>query len=650
MLKYKYPLFGFIIIFSITLIGITIEDIIHEFSLVYALSSLHHYYTPIILGIIGAILGYVLKRIQIKESNIEFELAISKDKFKVLYEKAPLSYQSLDKNGRFIDINPAWESTFGYSKEEVLGNYFHEYMTPESSKLQKEKFSKFLTCGEVSGVEFEMINKAGKHISVNLFGKVNYDENNKVINTHCILADISEQKSANEALLLSEERFKRLSDLTFEGILIHENGIVKEMNESLQKMLGYSENELYGKNALDTIVHPDYKNEVNKYINWDQSPPYEIMAIKKDGNNLHIEIESHNMDYMGRTLRVTAVRNITKRKEAQSDLKRFHTAVEQSATSIVITDNQGHIQYANTKFYEQTGYLPGEVLGKTPSILKSGKHNTQFYNILWEIINKGEVWNAEICNKKKNGELYWEKMTITPVLNDSGEIINFIAVKEDITDKKQTERNLLNAIIDTEEKERKRFAENLHDELGPFLSGINLYINELRYEDVDYEKRLSLIDYLNYFVNEAVEKTRSISHQLMPNILYDYGLVVALESFCNKINKAKNISIKLNSNIKKTIGNKTLEVVLYRMAIELINNTMKHANATEITIDLVIDEEIFQFIYSDNGIGFNLDEKLKDNSGLGLQNTINRLKSIEGNYEFSSNKNKGVLYKFVIPL
>ena len=125
-----------------------------------------------------------------------------------------------------------------------------------------------------------------------------------------------------------------------------------------------------------------------------------------------------------------------------NEMQKLTIAVEQSSNLIVITDTNGNIEYVNSIFTTVTGYTPEEVIGKTPRILKSGTHPKEYYEELWKTIKSGKPWKGEIQNSTKNGNLFWEQTTITPITNSKGEITNFIAIKEDLTKFKEKEREL----------------------------------------------------------------------------------------------------------------------------------------------------------------------------------------------------------------
>ena len=124
------------------------------------------------------------------------------------------------------------------------------------------------------------------------------------------------------------------------------------------------------------------------------------------------------------------------------EIKKLSQALEQSPTSIIITDIKGKIEYVNRQFLNTSGYLEDEIIGKNPRIQNSGVHSKEFFTKLWKTIMSGKNWYGEICNKKKTGELHWEYTSISPLRNSNQKIINFIAVKEDITERKEIEQKL----------------------------------------------------------------------------------------------------------------------------------------------------------------------------------------------------------------
>jgi polar amino acid transport system substrate-binding protein len=134
--------------------------------------------------------------------------------------------------------------------------------------------------------------------------------------------------------------------------------------------------------------------------------------------------------------------DITERKRAEGELRKLSRAVEQSSSTVVVTDLAGNIEYANPKFTQTTGYTLEEVMGQNPRVLKSGVQPQEFYVDLWETIASGREWHGEFCNRKKNGELYWEAASISPIRDASGETTHYVAIKDDITERRRIEQEI----------------------------------------------------------------------------------------------------------------------------------------------------------------------------------------------------------------
>ncbi|UCH63934.1 MAG: PAS domain-containing sensor histidine kinase [Fidelibacterota bacterium] len=175
---------------------------------------------------------------------------------------------------------------------------------------------------------------------------------------------------------------------------------------------------------------------------------------------------------------------ITKQKQIELKIKQLSTAVEQSPASIVITDPSGTIEYVNPKFTEVTGYKYEEVIGQNPRVLKSGSQPVEFYSTLWKTITSGKEWRGDFCNRKKNGEVYWENASISPIKSSTGEITHFVAVKEDIT-----ERKLAEEALEAAEKRYRQLVEETSDTVFTIdLEGTFTYVNPSAETITGYEE------------------------------------------------------------------------------------------------------------------------------------------------------------------
>lgn len=221
-----------------------------------------------------------------------------------------------------------------------------------------------------------------------------------------------------------------------------------------------------------------------------------------------------------------------------------------------------------------------------------------------------------------------------------GEI--FLSIKKAEKLRLESEIKVLNAIILTEEKERKRFSADLHDGLGPLLSTIKLYINSLKSKKYDEEQKANIVRNADSVIDEAILSTREIANNLMSNVLSDFGFIPAIESFIKQVQNTDAINIDFKLKNFESRLDQGMEIILFRTVKELINNTLKHAHAKNIFIKLSYDRKFINLLYKDDGVG--CDEKIlndQGSDGMGLRNIFSRLKSINGTYDFTGGSGKG---------
>ncbi len=213
--------------------------------------------------------------------------------------------------------------------------------------------------------------------------------------------------------------------------------------------------------------------------------------------------------------------------------------------------------------------------------------------------------------------------------------------------KEYIRQKLIEAVIQTEEKERKRIASDLHDGLGPLLSAAKLYF-QAYVDATDAESKNAIESKLYDIIDSAIDDSSRISHNISPLILEKYGLKSALENFISEVNISKNIKIELSVEKINRFDLKA-ELTVYRTLLELIHNTLKHAKASLISIKIFISKDMLNVLYEDNGIGFSANEKMHAKEGMGLKNIRNRIHSLEGNVVFDSRQNEGMKVSISIP-
>jgi signal transduction histidine kinase len=217
----------------------------------------------------------------------------------------------------------------------------------------------------------------------------------------------------------------------------------------------------------------------------------------------------------------------------------------------------------------------------------------------------------------------------------------FISLKRAETDRQRSEKRVINAIINTEENERKRFAKDLHDGLGPILSTVKMSLSALNDRIKDPSGKV-ILNNTNHLVNEAIATIKDVSNNLSPHVLSNFGLSSAIAAFTTKINQTKAIEIDFKSNMDNYRLESDKEVVIYRAVCELINNSILHSGASRIEIELNKHEKFVTLQFYDNGRGFDTSNLTKEDlKGMGLSNIETRVKTVEGVFILESTPGRG---------
>jgi PAS domain S-box-containing protein len=256
--------------------------------------------------------------------------------------------------------------------------------------------------------------------------------------------------NSQAALKESELRFRSIAESTPDAVIHTDNtGSIIFWNRGAEKMFGYTKEEVLGSPSFMLLAEKLREREKANLAEYQKKGAmaatgriFEMACMRKDGTEFPAEATFSVWNETGKAFFSTMLRDVTERKKSEEERSLLTTAVEQSDELIVITDNNALIRYVNPSFERATGYARSEVLGKKPSLLKSGKQTDAFYRELWQTITKGQVWKGCFVNKRKNGALYNEEAVITPLRDSEGCIRHYVAVKRDVTQKQQLEQQV----------------------------------------------------------------------------------------------------------------------------------------------------------------------------------------------------------------
>jgi PAS domain S-box-containing protein len=471
-----------------------------------------------------------------------------------------------------------------------------------------------------------------------------------------VLRDVSERKNNEEVIRQSEERFRSIIQYLTDVIFILDRDLVITYESpSGTQVLGYDPGSLIGIQGMQ-LIHPDDQEMIIRdmkevFAKHNDYLPTEFRAKHRDGHWISFEAIANNMlDHPAIHGIIITCRDITERKMVEKALKisesKFRNIFNNSSDAIIMVNYNYSILEVNDIFLKMTGYSSPEARKMR---LTDFITDTYLPEVVDKLIRLFQYENqpALECEIRCKSKLNMPIEINSKLIEFEGEMV-LVSIIRDITERRQLENRILDTIISTEEKEREKFARNLHDELGPLLSSIKMYVNSLS-DGTEKERHDIIISRLKKILTEAIQSTKELSNDLSPHVLLNYGLVAALEWFNNQIKPY--IPVTLESNLKDTRYASSLELAIYRIIKELINNTIKHANARSITIKLHLILGSIRLVYSDNGVGFpdNWQENF-ELLGMGMSNIMSRCRSINAVSKFYNHNPHGMSFEMDVPV
>ena len=396
---------------------------------------------------IQAIVRDVTKKKQAELALIESKISLSS----LLKNLPGAAYRCRnDKNWTMEFISEGCLELTGYTSGQLVNNNTISYadlIHPDDREMVWKKIQDAIKEKKSFQLVYRLITSNNKIKWVWEQGNGIFSTNNELLSLEGLINDITEQKMIEEALLLSETKFRSLVEEALVGVYIIQDGKFPYINPRSAEIFGYTVDEILSSLSLSDVIYEEdlelVQGNINKRISGEvKTLHYCFRGKKKDNTLIDLEVMGSFTIYDGRPAIIGTLLDVTKRKKSEKELIKLSRAVEQSPASIIITDTNGNIEYVNPKFSELTGYSFDEVIGKNPKFLKHGNYPEAFYKELWETIKAGQEWRGEFHNKKKTGESFWESASISPVKDSEGKITNFLAVKEDITERKKTDNEL----------------------------------------------------------------------------------------------------------------------------------------------------------------------------------------------------------------
>jgi PAS domain S-box-containing protein len=498
-------------------------------------------------------------------------------------------------------------------------------------------------------------------------GQVHRDSEHRPVQMVGTVVDITDRKVAELALRESEERFRCLAASAFEGIAITDHGRFADLNDQMAEMLGYRREELIGRLVSDCVAAESLPL-VNDMMKSGNDGPYEHLALRKDGTTFPVEVHAKPFPFARRKLRVTSIRNITERRNAETALRNSEESLRATIENTPYVgvqwyDEQGRILFWNHASEAMYGWTASEAAGKTlGQLIFTPDHAAQFLNLLDEIGRTGKpAGPREYPFHRKDGSNGSCLSTVFSIPFAAGKSC-FVCMDVDLTARKQAEQSLREAqerelqardgfarqLLNDQENERQRLASELHDGLGQNLSIIKNTV-DLALKPNDPASTPAHLEAISRFASEAIAEVRNLARNLRPLQIKQLGLTDSLGELVDNVAQSTAIRIERRLEEVDDVVHGEAATHLYRIVQEALNNLIKHSGAGRANVSLERDVNCVRLIVTDDGTGFEVKNAFS-RGGLGLTSIGERARMLGGSFKIQSVAGEGTRLTIELPI
>jgi len=655
------------------------------------------------------------------KSQMEKKLYEAQEWFSITLKSIGDCVIATDLKGNVKFMNTVAEAVTGWNMDEVGGkpvNVVYNIINEETGEPAEDPVTRVIRKGTVGGLPNHtlLITKDGTKIHIDDSGAPIMDDRGNIIGVVLVFQDITERKRAEDEIKLNETRLRlqlelhKLMDAPQQQILDFVNEAILKTVQSKFAFIGLMDDSesvmtihAWSKDtmvqcAIDDkpmhfpisgsgiwgncvrerkpiiinnydVSHPNKKSypaghaPIKRFLGVPIFDGDKIVAVGAVANK---ETDYIDSDVTAITVLLNIAWEIFRRKRAEQILQKLNMAISNSQEVVFMTDKEGIITYINPEFTKMYGYTAGEVIGKTtPRILKSGLISAEGYEQFWKVLLNEQNIMEEYTNKCKDGRLIDIEGSADPILNDKDEIIGFLGIQRDITDRKHAEekinnyltklKNLAAHLQTVREDERTAIARDIHDDMGQDLTALKIELslieNEVKKKSVTINQSFLLneIKDMQAIVNNTINKVRKLIRELRPEVLDNLGLQDALKWQAKEFEKRNRIKCSYTSNISEIDLDKKRSTAIFRILQETLTNIIKHAKASRVEISFNKKNGTLLLEINDNGKGFSLKD-VDDTKSMGIIGMRERVAVFGGELEISSQVKKGTKVIVSIPI
>lgn len=600
-----------------------------------------------------------IRNIISKQKEQEESIKQSEEKFRDIIENTSDMIQSTDGKGKLVFVNKSWCNRLGYTTDEVLGRPVLDFIAPECSGSCRQLFNSVSNGKETQGAEVIFLTKNGEKVFGEGTINTRFNEGALVL-TRGIFRDISDSKKLMVTLQRQQKQLKEAQRLAQVGSWFLDKRLnLLEWSDQACRILEVKAGSVISYQLFRSAVHPEDLEKVEMALdNARNGQPYNLEhrllingKLKWIKSIIQIEFDQDRQPI----LYTGSIQDITEKKLSEIELYKKQNQLNEAQRTAKIGSYEWdtvnntingsdhfHVllglrkkkKYDFDTLFKNVHPDDQEIVMKT---IQQSIHTEEAFSVQFRYITTDGLIRHFLAIRQTNYYQEYGKQLIGGTL-------------QDITEAKNAEQKLFNSIIEAEENERKRIAADLHDGACQYLATAKLLIQSLNTKSASpVSEQEPLLQKIAETVNESMRLTRNVSQQLVPLILYDEGLIPAIQELVSTLNMVDCQRYQFTLEGKAIEIKPHFSINLYRIIQEFINNSQKYSNASSIKIKIRYSVSVLSIHLSDNGLGFDM-EQVKKRKGIGLFNMTSRIRTIGGWYRFTSRPGKGVSLKLSIPV
>jgi len=571
------------------------------------------------------------------------DLRETEERFRRIAENASDLIALIDPQGRRVYVNPAYDTLFGDHKA-MVGTDSFEDVHPEDRERVRKSFFDTVNDGKARRTEFRFLLPNGEERHIESQASSVLDSYGKVALVVRVSRDVTERRKTYEALRARDLQLQEAQAVANLGIW--ERDVRKDLStwsDQLYRIFGVTRDQFTpSREEFLALVHPEDRARVA--MSWKsllESGPSlldnQFRIVRPDGTVRTVYTRLHvDRDGSGRAVRILGVcQDVTDRKlaeeEARATEERFRTMVENVRDyAIYMLDPRGYITSWNLGAERIKGYLADETIGRHYSLFFLPEHTERGDpGLQLEFAAIQGRYESEGWSVRKDGSRFWAHVIVTRLLDESGKLRGFSRITHDITERRRAEEDLHSyadrlrvtsrRLVEVQEAERRLLAGELHDRVGQNLTalGLNLSIVASGLPAEDYPELAARLEESSVLVQGTVDAMRNVMAELRPHALDDYGLPAALRTLAASFSRRTGIQVAFQGDAPATELPKPVDLAMFRIAQEALNNVAKHSNADHVEIAIKRVNGLATLSVRDNGVGFDPRRIGASNNGAG---------------------------------